>query len=435
MDSERAGLSCVLALALLIVVVSPAAGEAASCPHGWCGVVGVALVGFNHTVRQTKTQGLCHGACTAEPWCRSANYEMGTGRCQLVLNASHHTAPDRLVQKRGWFYSYIDAEPTGISLGRFADQKQEPACVENNDADITTFIRTRDRYPSANISLAREGCTKYHPALQLCTLPQLKAAYDAGFADGVWSLYDTEGWDAKLSTCSIWYPDECYVLVEGSATDSYIPYTPRPFEVSHAYCCSSNCFQHPLQWQLVFKGPGDQRMSTRSLYELWTDPLLDSREEPQGAFRDNTIYDAWNNREIPIKFVKLSLFTSGDTKPAKQLIFTGELSTVTDWFNKDRILSCPWWDTSHSWTFTGVMSMNGSEQWPKRQFLISSDSINCTSDMGWMFVAGSTPACPWIAPHAILYSTTPAPVLWSEITESGGRVGVADHMTIHVIIG
>ena len=75
--------------------------------------------------------------------------------------------------------------------------------------------------------------------MQLCTLAQLKAAYDSGFRDNNWSLFDMEGRDARVSPCweYYWRRGECYFIVEGNSGISLIPNTPRPANFEPVYCC------------------------------------------------------------------------------------------------------------------------------------------------------------------------------------------------------
>ncbi|XP_038055366.1 uncharacterized protein LOC119727533 [Patiria miniata] len=430
MNSIGGGSFRALAASLLIGIALSALGDAAAtCPRGWCGMVGVALVGFNHSVCRTDTQGLCHGACTAEPRCRSVNYELKTGMCHLVYNASHHSDPDRLALRRGWFYSYIDVEPRDEFV---TAQNQEPPCLENYPNDVPDIIRTIETFPSNDLSLARRACSQY--AMQLCTLAQLKAAYRAGRADDSWALIDVKGRDAKLTPCGSYYgaPGECYYIVEGRPDESLIPTTPRPAVTNKAYCCSTNhtCSDsHALQWQLVFKGLGGQQKSNRSLYEIWTDRQWDSTLVNEGNYRDQTIYDAWNHTSSQLKLVKLSLFNTDEAQPAAQLIFSGVHSNITNWFSIDRLMGSPWLDLKTD--TVGFMAMEGSQSWPGRHFLINGATVECVGDMGWLFIVGSKSTCSWVDPFTIMYSTTKYAATWSGI--SGGGVGVADYMTIHVL--
>ncbi|XP_022100327.1 uncharacterized protein LOC110984432 [Acanthaster planci] len=425
MESVGEGLLCILACSLLIRLVCTT-GDVPSCPHWWCGIIDAALVGFTHILHLTESQGACHGVCKSTPWCGSVNYFMDTGHCQLNLNASHYQAPDRLVRRPGWFYSYVEAEPTDASPGCFNSQKHDPLCVKDS-IEFSAFLRTKEKYPSADLSLARDACAQY--GMQLCTLTQLKAAYEAGFRSNLWSLINTEGRDAKLSVCDTNHrrQSECAFMMEGTNNDGLIPNTPRPADFINAFCCSSSSCPppHALQWQLVFMG----QAGGQDLYEMWTNPHWESTLDVHGNFRDQAIYDAWKYCSSHIKFVKLSLYSTDGVQPLAKLIFRGNQLNITDWFRRDELLSSPWWQ--HLELKDGKFPIGDTLFWP-RQFVISDFPGNCslTANVGWLFVTAQREACASINPFAILYSTTHDAV---PLIASDARVGMADYMTIHVV--
>ena len=90
------------------------------------------------------------------------------------------------------------------------------------------------------MSPARDRCAQC--GMQLCSLAQLKAAYDAGYRDDQWGLINIQGRDAKVTSCDAYYsnPDECFFIVDGNSSRSLIPHTPRPYETPFAFCCRSD---------------------------------------------------------------------------------------------------------------------------------------------------------------------------------------------------
>ena len=105
-------------------------------------------------------------------------------------------------------------------------------------SDYPVF-RSFASYPSDEQSQPRARCAEC--GLQLCTLAQLRAAYEAGFRHSGWYLYDKKDRVAMVSQCGKWryVRNECYYEVEGnrSYTESLIPNIRRPGRIEHPICC------------------------------------------------------------------------------------------------------------------------------------------------------------------------------------------------------
>ena len=100
------------------------------------------------------------------------------------------------------------------------------------------ILLTALKYPSANLTQARERCAQCD--MQLCSLAQLKAAYDAGYRLNEWGMYDTPGRDVTVTSCGRYFgtPGECYFTEEGQEKSS-IPNTPRVATTESVYCCDA----------------------------------------------------------------------------------------------------------------------------------------------------------------------------------------------------
>ncbi|XP_071785298.1 uncharacterized protein [Asterias amurensis] len=183
-----------------------------------------------------------------------------------------------------------------------------------------------------------------------------------------------------------------------------------------------------LEWQLVFKGVAGTGIK---LYNLWTNTILDSDPENSGNCRNETLYNAWENGQLNIKQVKLSLYDQ--TGVQVEVIFNGKDSDISNWFDKERLVSSPWSDlttTSH----TNYFSIDGhAESGLMRRFFINMNYGGCGVDRGWLVVLDSKDHCQWghfSSYPTILYSTHRIAVDWA--TSNAGAVGMADYLTIHI---
>ncbi|XP_033631381.1 uncharacterized protein LOC117293264 [Asterias rubens] len=191
------------------------------------------LKGYEDTITQNKTQKLCHNACKDWSWCESSNYNMASGQCQL-LNGSHYGDSRSLVSSKAWVYSYTCSKDAVETTTR----QQYPCQDKDNEYDDYPILLTALKYPSANLTQARERCAQCN--MQLCSLAQLKAAYDAGYRNDKWGLVNIQGRDAMVTSCGNRYYaslTECFFRIEGNMASSVIPHTPRPYENAQAFCC------------------------------------------------------------------------------------------------------------------------------------------------------------------------------------------------------
>ncbi|XP_033632289.1 uncharacterized protein LOC117293914 [Asterias rubens] len=232
MDTIRGGW-CVLPVLLLAISSFMTISSRHTSVAPWCVMIDYVLLGFEDAINQTKTQKLCHNACKDSGWCESSNYEMASGQCQL-LNASHHDESRSLVPSKGWIYSFTCIKPTSPA----GQENPDYPCLDmtSNNQDYPIFLTPED-YPSADLTQAKERCAQCD--MQLCSLAQLKAAYDVGYRNDEWGLYDTPGRDVKVMPCAGWFnAGECYYTEEGYLKSS-IPNTPRVGVADSVYCCDA----------------------------------------------------------------------------------------------------------------------------------------------------------------------------------------------------
>ena len=99
------------------------------------------------------------------------------------------------------------------------------------------IFKTSQSYPSADLTEARASCALC--GMELCSLAQLKAAYDAGYCSGGWGLFGVQGRHAQVALCGTFWedPNECYFVVAENSTASVIPNTPSSREREAAFCC------------------------------------------------------------------------------------------------------------------------------------------------------------------------------------------------------
>ncbi|XP_038069276.1 uncharacterized protein LOC119738451 [Patiria miniata] len=89
-------------------------------------------------------------------------------------------------------------------------------------------VLTRESYDLADRAGQASGCSDL--AAHLCTLAELKEAYEHGYRSWDWYYLATPNRDASVAGCSEYhYGDECY--------QDTIANTPRPEWRTRAYCC------------------------------------------------------------------------------------------------------------------------------------------------------------------------------------------------------
>ncbi|XP_038057094.1 uncharacterized protein LOC119728779 [Patiria miniata] len=116
-----------------------------------------------------------------------------------------------------------------------------PTCPTPSDSGVSV-CQTSAAYPSACLDDAREACRGY--GHHLCSLDELKAAFDSGVTTSYWNLVDVRDRDARISICQVgsghrYEGDECFVKVGDYAT-WHIPNTPRPSTNARAFCCKND---------------------------------------------------------------------------------------------------------------------------------------------------------------------------------------------------
>ncbi len=97
------------------------------------------------------------------------------------------------------------------------------------------IFRSEESFLSADLTDAREHCAQC--GMQLCSLAQLKAAYDAGYRNDQWGLIDTIGQLAKVVSCGDSIADKCFFVGEGSDGASGIPFKNYSDGLIPSYCC------------------------------------------------------------------------------------------------------------------------------------------------------------------------------------------------------
>ncbi|XP_071785301.1 uncharacterized protein [Asterias amurensis] len=187
-------------------------------------------------------------------------------------------------------------------------------------------------------------------------------------------------------------------------------------------------------WQLVFKGVAG---SGAHMYHMWTDNIWDSLSENYGNCRHEALYNAWNNGQLNIKQVKLSLYNQDGIQV--ELVFNGTDSDILSWFTQERLLSSPWSDLTPTVT-ANYFSIDGhviteEKRYHDRRFYINKNYKRCSGDDGWLVVIESEDFCAWVMPSSypvILYSTQDTAVVWA--TSNAGQLARADYLTIHIDI-
>ncbi len=102
-----------------------------------------------------------------------------------------------------------------------------------------------EKYPSADLTKARERCAQCD--MQLCSLAQLKAAYDAGYRSNQWGLIDTQGREETVTSSGSSFfnkPGECNFTVSEEAKKNIIQNTPRTYSFARSYCCHTCHLDH-----------------------------------------------------------------------------------------------------------------------------------------------------------------------------------------------
>ncbi|XP_033626039.1 uncharacterized protein LOC117289152 [Asterias rubens] len=190
--------------------------------------------------------------------------------------------------------------------------------------------------------------------------------------------------------------------------------------------------QEGSEWQLIFKGVAGTGIK---LYDLWTNTTWGEDLGCHGNYRNKALYDAWNDRKLNVKQVKLSLYD--DTGVKVKLVFKGTDSDILSWFAKERLVSSLWSDLTTTAT-TNYFSIDGdvtSILLIDRRFFINMNYGGCDIDRGWMVVVDSEGPCSWEKSFssypAIMYSTNYTSTTFND-ARNDKILGIADYLTIHI---
>ncbi|XP_071127409.1 uncharacterized protein [Mytilus edulis] len=129
----------------------------------------------------------------------------------------------------------------------------------------------------------------------------------------------------------------------------------------------------------------------QSVLDTWRTPskgreFVNINESCTSGHLRSSIIDNWNGSSIDQ--VKVELFTNG--KLDLGIYFDGNLSTSSNWFSKERILSSTFNDLTQSST-VNFFSLNG-DQTVDRHFYISNIYSGCPGDLFWMVVIDTADA-------------------------------------------
>ncbi|XP_077994469.1 uncharacterized protein LOC144448190 [Glandiceps talaboti] len=199
----------------------------------------------------------------------------------------------------------------------------------------------------------------------------------------------------------------------------------------HLTLCEVQVFADVSEWQVLLKGVS---RSGVSVYNMWVNNMAIGCDDDKNInsvenYRSSRVHQ-WEN--LSITHVKLSAYKQG--REVVTVIFDGTGSTMTNWFNLDRVLESTWPNDLKS-TSPNVFSIYGQagSNFERRFFMSHSDN-GCYGDSGWFVVLekGSPTQCSWEDPSGqvpvFLYSQTLSSSDWDT-----GIVGEAEVLTISVI--
>ncbi|XP_022103311.1 uncharacterized protein LOC110986035 [Acanthaster planci] len=118
---------------------------------------------------------------------------------------------------------------TGVTFHDLPLTTSAPALCCSVPVSYREPVLTEQKYDLADRAGQLSGCSDL--AAHLCTLAELKEAYDHGYRCNCWYYFATPNRDASVKPggCGAYYGSECY--------QGIIANTPRPANGRPAYCC------------------------------------------------------------------------------------------------------------------------------------------------------------------------------------------------------
>jgi hypothetical protein len=208
--------------------------------------------------------------------------------------------------------------------------------------------------------------------------------------------------------------ESCLAILVKTATKVDGRYWIRPDPLGPPLQVFCDMTQDEGGWTLVFK-LSDGLAGDAATLRNGTGPLNEGRAElltrDKAAlnYRNSIVTDAWNSTFI-VRRVRINFFIAGQSRAF--VIFAGNQTTPTSWFDKPNLLSSSWTDLTPA-AATNYFSIDGDPVYVRR-FFANINYGGCQVDRGWFGVSSGT-FCPWDDPTmnmAILYSTQKTSVLW-----------------------
>ncbi|XP_052811302.1 uncharacterized protein LOC128238970 isoform X2 [Mya arenaria] len=138
-------------------------------------------------------------------------------------------------------------------------------------------------------------------------------------------------------------------------------------------------------WKMVFRASAG---NGKSVYDAWTKGTDTTTTKPvdmarsySSHFREANLYYRWSS--LNIKYVKFALYK--DNLETAYIVFNGDGSTNTNWFNKTRVLESSWSDLTPDATYN-IFSVIGDNR-NLRNFFINRKYAGCSGDIGHFVVS------------------------------------------------
>ncbi|GFR92044.1 hypothetical protein ElyMa_002608200 [Elysia marginata] len=172
------------------------------------------------------------------------------------------------------------------------------------------------------------------------------------------------------------------------------------------------------EWRLVFRGTSYNNVKIYPAYIHGTGIPLEVEAGCKqfnhslpcvNHYRNRDAFENWTN----IDEVLLAVFDKG--RVVKRIVFNGRGSTITSWFEKNRVILSSWTDLKTK--EQNIFSIEGETR-PQymRRFYINFDYTTCDAFGGWFFAGEAEPGCPMdknIARPFFQYAVGDTYAVWS----------------------
>ncbi|XP_048766133.2 uncharacterized protein LOC125673562 [Ostrea edulis] len=166
----------------------------------------------------------------------------------------------------------------------------------------------------------------------------------------------------------------------------------NPIELSKTATPSPVQYVTDGDWTVVFKA---QSLTGISPFEIYNSKGI--RNEIRGSYPESCaalakvpgcftpyrtgLIDEWE--KLDVQQVRFLIIINSDTCTKREVIFDGRLSTNTNWFTKERVLSSTWTDLTANQTYN-LFSFNGIQDVRvNRHWSISHNFGGCPNDRAW----------------------------------------------------